>query len=174
MKFILTNDPSITAWGYGIVTYAGKVIQVGCIKTEPSNKKLRIRSGDDIVRRIDYIVKYLQDLIKKYPIGCILSELPHGSQNAKAAMMIGAVASIMQTLSTVYDIGVEWYSENDVKKTLFNRKSVSKQEMIKYVDSKLQVEWCRIKYKDEAVADALGVYLTAVQCSNFLKLIKNQ
>ena len=48
---ILTNDPSMTAWGWAVLSGSGKVYKTGCIKTSPEQKKRRIRKGDDTVRR---------------------------------------------------------------------------------------------------------------------------
>jgi len=166
---ILTNDPGITAWGYAVLDWKGKVLTAGCIKTEPSPKKLRIRKGDSTVRRVHEINQVLLRRIKEYNVSYILSELPHGSQSANAAMMIGIVTGIIQTISNTLDIGVEWYSENDAKKCLFSRKSVTKQAMINKIDSLYEVPWMGVKYKDEAIADALSIHYAALQMSSVLK-----
>ena len=69
-------------------------------------------------RRINEINLQLL-VIRRYDIKLILSELPHGSQNAQAAVMIGGVTAIIQTLSDVLDIAIEWYSEQDSKNAIF-------------------------------------------------------
>src|SRR4030042_3394853 len=115
---ILSNDPSMTAWGWSVITGRGIVIDQGCIKTAPSGKKSRIRKSDDRTRRICEINQQLIYLIKEYHIDFILSELPHGSQNAQAALMIGSVTGILQTISDVLEIPIEWYSEADSKKAV--------------------------------------------------------
>lgn len=171
---ILTNDPSMTAWGWAVLNWEGGIIKTGCIKTAPDQKKQRIRKGDSTVRRISEINQVLLSVINNYDVTYILSELPHGSQNASAAVMIGAVAAIIQTISDILDIGVEWYSENDTKKCLFNRRSVTKLEMISKITSIYDVPWTGIKYKDEAVADALGIHYTAMKISSTLKLLKTR
>ena len=43
---ILTNDPSLTAWGW-VVLRGNAIVEAGCIKTESQAKKRRIRKGDD-------------------------------------------------------------------------------------------------------------------------------
>jgi len=170
---ILTNDPSITAWGWAILNWQGTVLKVGCIKTEPSQKKQRIRKGDATVRRISEINRVLLRMIKHFNVTYILSELPHGSQNAQAAVMIGAVAGIAQTISDTLDIGIEWYSENDAKKCLFDKKSVSKQEMITKIKTLYDVPWTNTKWRDEGIADALAIHNAAMEMSSTLKLFKN-
>ncbi len=171
---ILTNDPSITAWGWAVLDWSGKILKVGCIKTEGSQKKQRIRKGDDTTRRINEINRVLLRMIKHYNVTYILSELTHGSQNAGAAKAIGMVTAIIQTLSDALGIGVEWYSENDAKKCLFGKKSITKQEMINKITELYEVPWTGVKYKDEGIADALAIHYAAMEMSNALQLLKNR
>ena len=72
---ILTNDPSMTAWGWAIVDFQNNVIKTGCIKTEKSGKKLRIRVADDDANRISEVNKILLEIIKRYNVTYILTEL---------------------------------------------------------------------------------------------------
>lgn len=169
---ILTNDPSITAWGWAILDGKNNIIATGCIKTAPEQKKRRIRKSDDRTRRISEINQTLIGLIKKYNVSFILSELPHGSQNASAAVMIGMVTAIVQTLGDVLELPVEWYSEGDAKKAVLNRLSATKEQMISAIDKLYNVPWTGVGYKDEAVADALGVHYVASQQSAILKMMK--
>jgi len=169
---ILTNDPSIRAWGWVVINGKGRILEKGCIKTETAGKKRRIRKGDEDVHRTEEIVEELLRVIKKYNIQYILSELPHGSQNASAAKMIGICVGIIVGISKPLDIGVEWYSEGDSKKAAYGRVSGDKQEMIDAMSAKYNVEWTGIKYIDEAVADALGVHNAAMKESGTLKLMK--
>lgn len=170
---ILTNDPSFTAWGWAILDYHGNVLTTGCIKTEPDHKKHRIRKGDDRIRRIDYINGILVNAIKRHNVKFVIGELPHGSQNAQAAIMMGAVAALLQTICFVMDIPIEWYSEGDAKTNLFGKKQVTKQDMIDKIDSLYDVPWTTVKYKDEAVADALAVHAVAMKTSTILKFLKH-
>ena len=169
---ILTNDPSITAWGWAVIDTSSTVLAVGCIKTVPLYKKRRIRKGDDTVRRVSEITQTLLQIIRHYKVTYLLTELPHGSQNASAAVMIGIVTGIVQTLSDALEIGVEWYAEMDAKKCLLGKNSATKKEMITAVGKLYDVTWKGVKYYDEAVADALAIYHTALQQSNTLRLFR--
>lgn len=168
---ILTNDPSLTAWGYAVIRN-DVIIDCGCIKTAPEHKKTRIRKSDDTVRRISEINKVLLEKIGTYNVDFLLSEAPHGSQNASAAAMVGMVAGMIQTMSDVLKIPVEWYSEMDSKKFVLGKKSATKTEMINAIKSLYKVPWKRTKYIDEAIADAIAVYHTACGLSPTLKLLK--
>jgi Holliday junction resolvasome RuvABC endonuclease subunit len=168
---ILTNDPSMTAWGWAVLDSNGTVQLVGAIKTAPEQKKRRIRKSDDTTRRASEIIKELLYLIKRYNIQYILSESPHGSQNASAAVMIGMVAGIMQTLADVHDIGIEWYSEGDSKKALLGKLSATKRETINAISKLYTVPWSGVQWKDEAIADALSIHYCATKNSSTLKLM---
>jgi len=171
---ILTNDPSFTAWGWAVLTLEGEIIDTGCIKTIPSNKKLKIRKGDDRCRRISEINQRLLALIKKYNVVFILSEQPHGSQSAVAAIMIGVCLGIVQTIGDVLNIGIEWYSEQDSKKCLLEKRSATKEETINAISKLYFWKPSGVKYIDEAVADALSIYYVANKQSATLRLFKNE
>ncbi len=165
---ILVNDPSMTAWGYAVIEQ-GRVIVSGCIKTEPDYKKKRIRKSDDLTRRVSEIVHCLEDIIDEHGVNYIISELPHGSQNAQAAVMIGVVVGIVQTFADLYNYPIEWYSEMDAKKALLGKKSATKAETINKIIQVYNWTPTGTKYRDEAVADALAVYYVATQQSPVLK-----
>ncbi len=161
---ILTCDPSYTAWGWAAVE-GHQVKSTGVIVTKPEAKKRRIREGDDFVRRTNDIIKELKQIIDKYHVTYIVAELPHGSQNAKAAKMIGAVPGILESFNVIENIPVEWYSEADAKKALLGRISASKKEIINAIADLYEVNWTGTKYVDEAVADALAIYYCA-ECNS--------
>jgi Holliday junction resolvasome RuvABC endonuclease subunit len=170
---ILTNDPSFTAWGWAIIETGSKTpLDTGCIKTAPEQKKRRIRASDDRTRRTKEIVQTLLQLIARYDVKFILSEAPHGSQNAQAAIMIGMVAGITTAIAECLDIPIEFYSEQDSKKTVLGKKAATKEDMIEAIDKLYEVDWTGTKYIDEAVADALAVYHTATKQSELLKMTR--
>ena len=169
---VLTNDPSFTACGWALLNRDGEVIQAGCIKTAPEQKKRRIRKGDDTMRRISEINHTLKKIIEGYNVNYILAELPHGSQNASAARMIGMVAGVLQTISDWTDIAIDWYSEADAKKAVLGKRSATKQEMIDAMAHEYSGWRYDVKYKDEAIADALAIHYVAMQQSAILKFWK--
>jgi Holliday junction resolvasome RuvABC endonuclease subunit len=170
-KTILTHDPSMTAWGWAVVSFDGKVIDTGCIKTTPDSKKKNLRKGDDRIRRVSDIINQLTKVVEKYNCMFMVSEQPHGSQSAVAAVMIGLTLGMLQSMALCKQIPIEWYSEGDVKRELFHRQSVAKKEMQEYIRQNMDVVLDGPGYKDEAVADALGVYLTAMRQSSTLQML---
>ena len=169
---ILTNDPSFTAWGWAVVSKQGEIIASGCLKTAPESKKRRIRKSDDTTRRASEIIQQLLAIIRRYNVCYLLSESPHGSQNASAAVMIGLVAGIVQTLADTLNLGIEWYSEQDAKKAVLGKKAATKSDMIEAIDKLYEIDWTGTKYIYEAVDDALAVYSVARLQSPTLKMMK--
>ena len=166
---VLANDPSLTAWGWAIVNADGTVEKAGCIKTASENKVRRIRKGDDTVRRVSEINYILLELIRSNNVRMLLSELPHGSQNASAAVMMGIVTGIVQTIADTLELPVEWYSEGDAKKHLLHKRSATKNETITAISKIYTVPWRNVKYIDEAIADAMAVYHVAAYQSSILR-----
>lgn len=167
---ILTNDPSMTAWGWAVIDYNGNVVKVGCIKTQPSLRKLRIRVGDDRVRRIYELNRELLGLIREHDVRYMLCEQPSGSKIAAGALMVGVVLAVMTTISSCTGIGVEWYSEGDAKKCISGKRSLTKEQTIKLIDKFYEVPWTGVKYVDEAVADALAIHRVAYYQSPVLRM----
>jgi len=172
MHNIVSFDPSFTAWGWVVLDINDKIIDAGCIKTSPRPKKLRMRKGDDRCRRISEINQKLLEIIQKYETELIFSEQPHGSQSAVAAVMVGICLGIIQTISDVTTIPVEWYSEQDAKKCLLGRHNVSKEETIQAISKSYDWQPSGIKYIDEAVADALSVYNVGKKQGQIYKILK--
>ncbi len=167
---ILACDPSFTAWGWAVLE-SHQVISTGCIKTEPEAKKKKIRAGDDQARRVREIIQQLDKIISYHNVTYIVSELPHGSQNYKGAVMIGVVTGILEGFNVLRNIPLEWYLENDAKRALFGRISASKAEVKASINELYDVSWSGRKYIDEAVADALAIYYAAECSSPTIKFI---
>lgn len=172
VNVIMANDPSLTAWGWAVLEPDGTVIDTGAIKTTPSPAKMRIRKGDDRVRRITELNNQLIKVIKEHKVSYLLSELPHGSQSAVLATMIGMICGIQQTISDCLGIPVEWFSEKDAKTALAGRSSLTKKETIERIDKLYNVEWHGTKWENEAVADALAIFHVATQQSNVIKMMR--
>lgn len=172
---ILTLDPSLTAFGWAVIDEY-YVIESGCIKTSPSKKVLKIRKGDDRIRRIDEMLNVFHHLFEKYPIQYVLSEQPHGSQSASAATSLGIMLGLIQTMAKFKNIHVEWYSEGESKRCMLYKNEATKQEMVDAVRGKPYKGWFREgkgqKAINEAVADALAVHYVASKNSFVLKTFK--
>jgi len=174
--FIIAFDPSIRGWGWVVFNQAGLIIEGNAIRTESKSKAKKIRKGDDNVRRVSEIDTALKRVFKKYKIHHIVSELPHGSQNSMAAMTQGVNLGVIQTIGTFLDIGIDWYSEADAKKSVTDRKQITKDDMVIIIDELYPSYHPRgTKWIDQATADAVAVYHVACTQSptiQFLRTLK--
>jgi len=170
---ILACDPSFTAWGYAVLRNKD-ILEHGCIKTKTEGKKRRIRKSDETSQRISELVNRLKDVIEMHGVNYIVSEAPHGSQSAVAAVMMGAVVGLLQSMAICLDIPIEWYSEGDAKKAVLGKISASKEEMIKAINKRYDVEWTKVGYRNEAVADALAIHYVACQQSPTIKFLLDE
>lgn len=171
-QVILAFDPSLSGWGYAVIG-AGteKLLASGCIKTTPSPKKLRIRKSDDRARRINELNIQFKRIMAEYNVRLIVCEAPHGSQSAVSALMIGVVLGIVQTIADLQEIPIEYYSEGDIKKHVLDKRAAAKNEMIEAMQREFGWRPTGTKYIDEAVADALGVYVTAADTGQMVKMV---
>lgn len=175
---IMACDPSLTAFGI-VVLRNNLVIDHGVVATKPEAKKRKIREGDDMVRRTRELLQALVRVINKHNVTYIVTELPHGSQNSRGAIMIGIVMGIMESMNTLRNIPVEYYSEADAKKAVVGRISATKKQIIEAVDELYEVKWQYkpsgkpLEYYNEAVADALAIYYCA-ECSSPTLKFMNQ
>jgi Holliday junction resolvasome RuvABC endonuclease subunit len=86
--------------------------------------------------------------------------------------MMGITSAVPQALGDALNIPVEWYSEGDAKKALLNKRSAAKQEIIDAIGELYQVDWTGVKYRDEAIADALAIHYVAQLNSQAIKMMK--
>lgn len=172
---ILALDPSFTAFGWAVIHIENKQISVidsGAIKTEPTGKKHRVRKSDDLTRRIKEIAETLDGLVREHSPVLIVTEDPHGSQSHSGAVMVGGVKGIIQTLGTCYQLSIEWFSEQEAKKSLLNKRTATKKEIVSAISKIYGENWhTDTMYKDEAIADALAVFHVSLKESTALNLL---
>ena len=156
---ILALDPSLTAFGWAVIRPNGTVADAGVIQTKPADKKLKIRKGDDFVKRVNTLCVQLHGIIKWHNCKLIVSEQPHGSQSAVAAKALGAVLGLVQTTAHFSGCGLEWYMEGECKLNLLDRRSANKGDVIKKIEKKYpETPWKKTKVANEAIADSITVW----------------
>jgi Holliday junction resolvasome RuvABC endonuclease subunit len=154
---ILSNDPSLAGWGWA-VTDGDEVLEIGCIKTVSEHELLKISKPMARTLRVSEIAVQLLEVIRRHNVSLIISELPHGSQNASAAISIGITIGILQTLSDSLNIPIQYLSEGDSKKALLGKRHAEKSETLDAIKKLYNVTWSGTKFRDEAVADALSIH----------------
>ncbi len=154
---ILALDIAFANLGWSVVNF-GELIDFGTIRTEKDQRK-QTRVSDDNMHRAGLLSTELLEIIGKHEVKGIIGEVPHGSQNAKAANLLGYACGIVAAVAAAKNIPCEWVSEGDSKKAAIGKRSGTKEEMM---------EWCRrqwpcaqfpkAKTHFEHVADSLAAY----------------
>lgn len=122
---ILALDPAQNNTGY-VVFGEGKVLSTGTI---------RLKTDLEGVEKAKYLqIEFARELtviVRQEQPELIVSEFPHGSQSAAAMRGLASVSGVITGICMVESIGLRFFTEYEVKKTLFGRaKGVSKEEMM--------------------------------------------
>lgn len=159
-NLLLSLDPSKTCTGY--VVYdpdENKIVDSGTYAIEPEKHK---RKTDQYVEEAGLYTNFLLDLFLKWGFNYIITEYPHGSQSATASRALSMVNSIISAFSHLILFKAPiTYLESDAKIGYFDRSQVSKEETREamhkeYPDYKPAKRGSKVvKYKDEAISDAL-------------------
>ncbi len=93
---LLALDPSITAFGWVVVSLESDPVLVGAgvIETKPAPKKKRGSVAEDDARRVRFIRRELARVFDHYSPAVVAIEVPFGSQTAKAAKALGAAQAL--------------------------------------------------------------------------------
>ena len=170
---VMANDPSLCGWGWAVLDWRGEVVASGAERTNPKATKMRVRKGDDLVRRCSEITTALLQVIDEWKVEYLVSELPSGSQSASAAVMIGIVTGVVQTLSASLYLPIEWYSQQDAKKAAMLPRRAGKKAMLEAMRMEYKNWEHNVGWMDEAIADALAVHNVARKQSPVLMYMRN-
>lgn len=154
---LLALDIAFNNLGWSVIK-DGKPIDFGTIRTEKSKKK-SVRVSDDQATRAALAAQELVDIIAKYQIEGIVAELPSGSQNAKAAKLMGYASGLVIGVAAVANLPCEWISEGDAKKAAIGRRTGTKEEMMDWARKTFPgIDFPTAKTHFEHVADSLAAY----------------
>jgi len=182
---LMAIDPAFANTGW-VLAEKGTIFKSGIIITKPSTRKTHSKTFVD-AERAQKITKDLLDVIEEYEVQGIVSEIPAGSQSARAAKLLGTSVGLMIGLCTTARLPIDWYMEGSVKEALCGRRDANKRDMIEaavdFVGGKKKEkqtnagtrrdyficgEWWPYG-KAEHIADAIGVYVAA-RSSNLVLL----
>jgi Holliday junction resolvasome RuvABC endonuclease subunit len=162
---ILALDPSISATGWVIYDPIEKtILTVGAYKQRPEAgvSKTQVK----INHQRNY-AEWLLGVVNQFSVTKIVCEFPHGSQSSAAAWALSMVTSVVSTVAITKEIPVKFYLESQVKKFLLDKaKRVTKSEITNYVLAIFPeisyIPDMNVKYKREAISDALAVLATNI------------
>lgn len=122
---ILALDPAQNNTGYAVFG-EDKVLSTGTI---------RLKTDLEGVEKAKYLqiefARQLMDIVRREQPDVVVSEFPHGSQSAAAMRGLASVSGVITGICLYAKIDLGFYTEYEVKKTLFGRaKGVSKEEMM--------------------------------------------
>lgn len=123
-KRVLALDPGIANCGVAVMEYtvdlAGPLplpaprwvpIDMLCLRTEKSSRKLGLRQSDDDARRVGEITRALKGLCEKWGLHRMVAELPNtGAQDAKSAKWLAYAGAMTVTFAETMSMAVEYYT----------------------------------------------------------------
>lgn len=150
---IIGLDPGFASIGYAVCVCDRnaegqrrfRVLRMGLIRTEKSDKKREVRAADDNVRRAREITTALDGLFRKGapqadvvlsmpPVRAVCAEamsFPRNASNAaKVAMCWGVITALVHTR----ELSIAQASPQEVKLALCSRKDASKEEIREAVE----------------------------------------
>lgn len=158
---VLAVDVGFVATGWAVLA-AGRIISVGCIRTDGSDRKRGVRASDSDAERTACIARQLDRVIRGFQIRGVIAELPTaGAKGARAIACMARASAIVATVVELHGLPAEFVTPMDVKKVT-GTATASKDE----VEAAVIRRWPaaslpKLKCEREHVADALGAYLAA-------------
>lgn len=141
------------------------------IETEANPRKQKIRAADVDMDRVMEATRQLSGIIRLHEIRRMCVEVPSGAQSAAAMKYLSMAGSIAACTAAHFDLYVEWYSPQDVRRTLCGKSSASKEEAAAIAEAAYPqvVEKFPQKGRREHVNDAIALFLTALRTGNITK-----
>lgn len=165
MKLVLGVDPGFAAMGWcrfilGKTSESDKVLQLGVIRTQKSNKKANVLASNDNHRRIAEIFKLLFPLTAE--ISMMTAESQSWPRNSSSSAKVGMAWGVISSLTTLLDIPLLQMSPQELKKSVCGNKSASKEEIAEALIERYGIVIRDVLLKDvppgqrEHAYDALG------------------
>lgn len=154
---LLVLDVAFRNTGWAVMD-KGKIVDWGTIMTKKEQRK-NVRVSDAYAAECAMLSSELINLIKTYKPKGILGELPNGSQNAKAAKLLGGAVATVAAIATGFNLPLEWISEGDSKLAALGARKGIKDDAMNWARNKYpQIDFGDVKTQFEHVADALMAY----------------
>lgn len=175
---VLGLDPAFAAFGVVIAdldltTLELDVVAMHLIKTEKQASK-GYRVSSDNLRRAREINTALEQYYPEAEL--IFSEIPQGSQSAKACTALGIAVGIVAS----GPLPIIEVTAFEVKKNAVGKKTASKGEMIEWATSLYPLASWKVKSRkgkitytadNEHLADAIGVIAAGVKTTQFQQVV---
>lgn len=149
--FILGTDPGFASFGFGIVQLlsSSEVVRaVDVIRTQKSAKKKGVKAADDNFHRGQAISAVLHEVVKKWQPMAISAEAASWPRNASASAKLAMSWGILIDLCHVYQLPMVQASPQEIKKTLCDNKSATKEDVRRALEGRYpdQFEGFKARY----------------------------
>ena len=133
---ICVKDPRITEGFF--------VEEVACFDTKGGGKnRVHKYKAEEDIARAESMISNIRDMLVRHSVEAVAVEIPTGgAQGARANRAMGVVTGTIAALRVFMPtVAFEWIIPDNSKKHVFNRKTVSKQEVIDWADSSFDIDW---------------------------------
>lgn len=128
-------DPGLANCGYAEArllpdhNFGMEVVSLGVLRTKKSSAKKKVLAADDNFERARFISKEIKWMLDNRKIHVLCVEAMSFPRNSSAAAKIAMVWGIIAALSVQYEIPVIQVSPQQLKISVCNNKSASKEEI---------------------------------------------
>ena len=167
---ILGLDGGFACMGYGVIELSQaseKILDLGVIQTEKSDKKRAVRASDDNLRRARELAEHLELLMARYDIRAVACESMSFPRSASVAQKLGIAWGVVATVVHLRRLPVVQASPQEVKKKLCGKRDASKEDVQHALALRFEdafVERTRVMNKGvrEHPADALAAVVACL------------
>jgi crossover junction endodeoxyribonuclease RuvC len=180
---VLGIDPGFAELGYAAVEIKSLgvplVLCMGVIRTEKSDKKLRVLSSDDNMRRAREIHKELRDIVQTMRPKALCVESKSFPRNAASSAKIAMCWGVMAALSNDFDLPVIQVSPKAMKKAVDGTATATKEDVAEALNQRFGRDLAKecLECKKiprslyEHAFDALGVVVASLD-SEILRMVR--
>lgn len=145
---VLGIDASISSTGYAVIKNDkfNTAVEFGKLTTKKNNK---IDKNIDEDNRIFYITNELSKIIDRNNITVAVMESQFIGKNIKTGMQLSRLRGAIMYMIKSKGIEIEYLTPSEIRKTLLNDGSASKEDVAKYI---------REYYKDNQFVQELGEF----------------
>jgi Holliday junction resolvasome RuvABC endonuclease subunit len=165
MKLILGIDPGFASLGWcrfalGKLPELDRVVQMGVIRTDKSNKKAKVLASHDNHRRIAEIFRQLFPLAQE--VVMFTAESQSWPRNSASSAKVGMAWGVISSLAELLEVPLLQMSPQAMKKSICGNKSASKKEIADALIARYGIVIADVLLKDVAPSqrehafDALG------------------
>lgn len=177
---VIGLDPSATNTGIArarvlLPSLEIRIDDIRLVKTESETGKT-VRKNSDDLRRAQIILGAFEEAVSEFNPSFFISEIPVGSQNARAAWLLGMTLGCIAGLK-VLGMPLIQVQPNDTKMASVGKKTASKPEIIDWAFEKYpDLDWIRhgsskhpakLTAANEHLADAIAVIHAGVRSAEF-------